>query len=221
MELRWCLPRSQDYLESTLDHPFLKNPLGKLSLSLILSCTSSPSTLPQQFNPSEIETNLETINTCSSCCIFLFQKKKKAIIQLTAHVITDGRLESRNYGIYTKNEAGKRTLGYWIKLWFQMLLWADWIPVKLSLAYFHDSFGGPWEKAKSEELEHRRESIGLGAKEVWRMNDFRKSWIQLLGLCSSFGSALCLLCGNRMASGSFGLKRYWRKTEIPFLPTSI
>jgi len=54
--------------------------------------------------------------------VFFFFKKKKAIIQLTAHAITDGRLESRNYGIYTKNEAGKRTLVYWIKLWFHMLL---------------------------------------------------------------------------------------------------
>ena len=49
--------------------------------------------------------------------------------------------------------------------------------MKLSSAYFHDSFGGPGEKDKSEKLEHRRGSIGLGSKEVRRMNDFKKSWI--------------------------------------------
>ena len=41
---------------------------------------------------------------------FFFQKK--TLIKLTAHVITDGMLESRNYGIYAKNEAGKGTLDY-------------------------------------------------------------------------------------------------------------
>lgn len=145
--------------------------------------------------------------------VFFFFKKSYNSIDSTCHYWWQAWIRELRY-IY-------KEWSWQTHPWFQMLLWTDWIPVKLSLAYFPDSFGGPWEKAKLEKLERRRESIGLGSKEVWRMNDFRKSWIQLLGPCSSFSSALCLLCGNRMASENFGLKRYWRKTEMPFLPTSI
>lgn len=33
-------------------------------------------------------------------------------------------------------------------------------------------------KAKLKKLEHERESIGLGSKEVQKMDSFRNSWIQ-------------------------------------------
>lgn len=43
--------------------------------------------------------------------VFFFQKRE-ALIKLTTGVITDGTFKSRNYGIYTENEAGTGTLDY-------------------------------------------------------------------------------------------------------------
>lgn len=42
-------------------------------------------------------------------CIFSFSKAR---IKLTVYVITDGMLESRIYGTYTKDKAGKRGPGH-------------------------------------------------------------------------------------------------------------
>lgn len=45
-------------------------------------------------------------------CVFTSFYSKRALIELTVHVIIEGMLESRKYGIYSKNEAGKETLDY-------------------------------------------------------------------------------------------------------------
>lgn len=58
---------------------------------------------------------------------------------MTARVIIESVLESRKYGSYSKNEAGKETLDYQIKLGLPVLHRAGGVPGKMSLSSFRDS----------------------------------------------------------------------------------
>lgn len=104
---------------------------------------------------------------------------------MTARVIIESVLESRKYGSYSKNEAGKETLDYQIKLGLPVLHRAGGVPGKMSLSSFRDSLS--WcirKKATAKACGERGRWEGVGEWVREHPHRSREWWDGIVSLWS-------------------------------------